>query len=249
MLKPSVERIALLNRGEEEARNLMETLAIDFSQLLAHTLPSFKMPLLPSPLGITKKMHLVAEAIYYQLGLDVFSFLSTHSSDTLRGLSCYLLKQAPFSFAQKMNAIHLLADDPNPGVREWAWLALRPDIILNPEEGISLLEKWTTHPSPRIRRYACEMTRPRGVWCAHFPLLKQYPEKALNLLSSLNNDPERYVQLSVGNWLSDAGKDHPQWVVNLCHQWLESSPTLPTRKICKRALRHIGLNGFEKYYS
>lgn len=249
MQKPSVERVALLNRGEEEAKNLMEALAVDFSQLLSHTLPSFKMPVLPSPVGITKKMHVVAEAIYHQLGLEVFSFLSTHPSDTLRGLSCYLLRQAPLSFSKKMEAIHPLADDPNAGVREWAWLALRPDIILHSEEGLSFLEKWTAHSSPRIRRYACEITRPRGVWCAHFPLLKQYPKKALNILSPLNNDSERYVQLSVGNWLNDAGKDHPQWVISLCHQWLEHSPTLPTRKICKRALRNIGLNGFEKYYS
>mgnify|MGYP000299424427 CR=1 FL=1 len=83
------------------------------------------------------------------------------------------------------------------------------------------------------------MTRPRGVWCSHITQLRQTPWLALNILTPLNQDKERYVQLSVGNWLNDAGKDHPLWVKNLCEEWQNITPTPETLKICKRALRNL----------
>lgn len=239
MIKPSPSRIAELNKGLFEATNLMESLAIDFSILLKHTLPTFTMPLLPEKCGITKKMRLVAAEIYNQKGVDIVNYLATHPADTLRSLSCYILSCAPLPFAEKLHRIMPLADDQNSGVREWAWLALRPELSQNLTQGIDILTGWTVFESANIRRYACEMTRPRGVWCTHLTLLRQAPWQALSILSPLNNDTARYVQLSVGNWLNDAGKDHPEWVKNLCQEWREISPTPETLKICNRALRNL----------
>lgn len=239
MARPTPEKIALLNQGAVEAKNLMELLAIDFHILMAATFPHIKLTDFPPKTGIVTKMKLVSQALYEQGTFAIFESLHTHTSDTIRGLGCYVLAHHPLDFKKKLDLIRPLADDANSGVREWAWIALRPEVAAQHLQAIEFLEPWTAHSSDRIRRYACEITRPRGVWCQHIPALRQKPWQAQKLLEALKNDPAKYVQLSVGNWLNDAGKDHPTWVRDLCDQWLQESPTPHTQKICKRALRNL----------
>ena len=43
----------------------------------------------------------------------------------------------------------------------------------------------------------------------------------------------------MANWLNDATKDQPDWVRNLCAQWLERAPGDATRRICQRAQRSL----------
>ena len=87
--------------------------------------------------------------------------------------------------------------------------------------------------NPFLRRFAVEVTRPRGVWASHIPLLKQEPWHGLRLLNPLKTETQRYVQNSVANWLNDAGKSQPEWVKELSKKegW---SPY-----ILKRALRNF----------
>lgn len=102
-----------------------------------------------------------------------------------------------------------------------------------------MLTPWTQSPSPNVRRFASEALRPRGVWCAHIGTLKKEPEKALPILTPLRADEVVYVQDSVANWLNDAAKDQPDWVRNLCQQWLRESPTPATRRITQRGMRSL----------
>ncbi len=238
-MKPSPERIQELSLGLDEARNLMESLAIDYSLLIKTTLPNLSIPPIDPKLGITKKMKLLGSCLYEQNGFHIFEYLKAHRSDTLRSLACYLLSEHNLSLQEKLNLIKPLADDSNSGVREFAWMALRENIAEDISLSIKLLEPLTLDSSDKIRRFSSESSRPRGVWCQHIRTLRNAPWQGLPLLEPLKDDSSRYVQLSVGNWLNDAGKDHPQWVIDLCRSWKEQSPTSNTEKICKRALRNL----------
>ena len=239
MKKVSQERIKELNSGQREASNLMESLAVDVKILLHHVLPAFDFPALPASLGITKKYRLIAAELQKQVGFKLFENLKTHASDTVRTLACCLLGEQPFSFAEKLALVRPLADDHNSGVREWAWMAIRGDCTAALAHAIALLIPWTAAPSCNIRRFASEITRPRGVWCKHIRVLREQPWLGLPILLPLRSDPAKYVQLSVGNWINDAGKDHSKWVGNLCAEWRKVSRTKETEKICKRAMRNL----------
>jgi 3-methyladenine DNA glycosylase AlkC len=235
----SLDIVNQLNKGEKEATNLMEFLAVDLTLLLANTIPEFNFPKLPKPLGITKKFKLVAISLHTQFGFKIFDTLSIHKSDSIRALACYILGEQKLSFPEKLNLIKPLADDPNSGVREWAWMVLRADFTQELTKSIKLLSRWTEESSDNIRRFASELSRPRGVWCSHIKELRKEPWLGLDIIGPLRSDKAKYVQLSVGNWLNDAGKDHPDWVKDLCRDWSNQSTTPYTEKICKRAMRNL----------
>ena len=69
--------------------------------------------------------------------------------------------------------------------------------------------------------------------------LKSRPNLGLPILEPLKADPAKYVQLSVGNWINDAGKDNPDWALALCERWIDESNTEETLKITKRGLRNL----------
>ncbi|MBY0281833.1 MAG: DNA alkylation repair protein [Alphaproteobacteria bacterium] len=228
-----------LNQGLLETANLMEGLSIDFPLLLKntlnHSLPEDIQDFLKK-LGITQKMK---EMGLYLIKKGIsFKDITTHPSDTLRGWAAYMIAYSPnLNIEEKLNAIMCLADDLHFGVREWAWLALRPYCVEMPEKMISLLEPWTNQ-TDNLRRFASEITRPRGVWCFHIQQLKDNPALALPILSNLKADPSRYVQNSVANWLNDSAKSKPEWVKDLCKEWQQQSSTAETFYICKRGLRN-----------
>lgn len=240
MQKIPLEVINSLNLGITETRNLMEGLAVDMHVLWKHTLP--KLPDLPQefPKGITQKMNLCGRILSEHLSLLEIENLITHKSDTVRGWACYALFHLNLPLEKSLTSITPFADDTHFGVREWAWLALRPQIAGDISKSISLLTPWAHSPSPFIRRFASESTRPRGVWCMHIRSLREDPSSGLPLLSPMAHDPHKYVQDSVANWLNDASKDHPLWVTNICETWQQSMPQCPhTARIIKRAQRSL----------
>jgi len=178
----SLDIVNQLNKGEKEATNLMEFLAVDLTLLLANTIPEFNFPKLPKPLGITKKFKLVAISLHTQFGFKIFDTLSIHKSDSIRALACYILGEQKLSFPEKLNLIKPLADDPNSGVREWAWMVLRADFTQELTKSIKLLSRWTEESSDNIRRFASELSRPRGVWCSHIKELRKEPWLGLGII-------------------------------------------------------------------
>jgi 3-methyladenine DNA glycosylase AlkC len=101
------------------------------------------------------------------------------------------------------------------------------------------LHDWAGDSSENIRRFAIEITRPRGVWSAHIPALKESPDLAQPLLNQVMNDPARYVQNSCANWLNDAAKSKLPWVQQYCAMWQKKNGSANTAYIVKRALRSV----------
>jgi len=236
--------LAHLHAGTLETASLPEMLVMDLAELMKNAVPDItphhRASLVDAKLGVVAKMVLGGQLIHDHIGIVAYDSLVAHSSDTVRGWAAYMLCLAPdVPLTERLNRIRPLADDPHFGVREWAWMAIRPHLATNLAEAITLLEPWTLDASTNIRRFAVESVRPRGVWCAHIAELKTKPELGLPLLQPLRADPTKYVQDSVSNWLNDASKSKPEWVRKLCERWRKQSQNTATERICKRAMRSL----------
>jgi 3-methyladenine DNA glycosylase AlkC len=236
---------AALSLGAMQSATLVEGLAVDQAQLLRAVFPALPAPVLAAAdavceHGIVQRMVGMGGLLLDALGSAGTAACVGHLSDTVRGWACFMVGADPrLDLAARLDAIRPLADDAHFGVREWAWMAVRPHLAAELDAALVQLAPWTGAPSERLRRFACEALRPRGVWCAHIAALKQQPERALVLLTALHADPSVYVQDSVANWLNDAAKDRPDWVRARCAQWLQDGPSAATRRICQRAMRKL----------
>ena len=250
------EVLELLNLGKIETVNLTEWLAINHIQLIKANFSGLKIPnnvtlivleniqkqKKPSTMNTIK---VVGETLYEQLkNSELFSSISenlrNHLSDSIRCYAPYLISlNDNLKIKDKLNQAKFLVADKHFGVREVVWMALRSEIDKNLEASIEFLKEWTENKNENIRRFTTEATRPRGVWCKHIDLLKENPELALPILENLKSDSSKYVQDSVGNWLNDASKTKPDFVIELCEKWQKESPTKETEKIIKRAKRTI----------
>lgn len=243
-----------LNKGEIETANLTEWLAVDQRLLLENLLQQnnrseYLEPILSKVDQLKKQtVNTINEAIglgILDLSLknedtEFLSKLSTHPADLVRCWAAYTIgRHNTFNIEQKLKKIQSLAADTHFGVREICWMTVRPDISKNLKESLSILSEWTKHENENIRRFASESTRPRGVWCEHIDELKQNPGLGLEILEPLKSDSSRYVQDSVGNWLNDVSRSQPEFVVEVCDEWLRESNTKETQYIVKKALRTI----------
>ncbi len=244
------EILEQLNAGQIETANLVEWLAVDQRLLLENLLTQlnktgYLKPILADVGNLKKQtVNTINEAIGAGLlasgDTELLSRISTHSSDAVRCWATYTIGRNPqFSIAEMLEKIKPFAADSHFGVREIAWLSVRPSIAANLDESLKILAKWTASLDANVRRFASEATRPRGVWCEHVEALKQQPELGLAILEPLKSDGAKYVQDSVGNWLNDASKTQPNFVIELCKRWETESKTKETAYIVKKALRTI----------
>lgn len=250
------EVLDLLNTGKIETVNLTEWLAIDHLTLIKANFPEvgiskentefivqqIKALKNPTAMNVIK---LVGASLYQTLSAEgnlasVLIELSSHPSDSIRCYAPFLIAlNQTLSLEEKLQESEQLIADKHFGVREVVWIALRPEIDQNLESAIPFLKRWTNNEDENVRRFTTEATRPRGVWCKHIEKLKETPEIALPILDPLKADPSKYVQDSVGNWLNDASKTKPDFVLELCEKWQKESPTKHTERIIKKARRTI----------
>lgn len=239
------EVLQALSRGTLPTATLAEGLALDQGLLLRTVFPELPPAALRAAdavcqKGIAQRMAGLGALLWQELGPAGLARCQAHGADTVRGWACFMVGAQPgLAAAARLAAIAPLADDPHFGVREWAWMAVRPHLAQELDAAIAALVPWTAAPSERVRRFASEALRPRGVWCAHIAALKQDPARGLPLLAPLRADASAYVQDSVANWLNDAAKDQPDWVRHLCAEWLAQAPHPATRRICQRAQRNL----------
>lgn len=250
------EVLAALNAGEYETANLVEWLALDQRVLLENVLREFRLQPLAAAIEIEidklKKptamsmVRTIGTTLARQLKVEssprsAFVRLARHRSDIVRSWAAYIAPlRDELDLAEKLAATRPFAADPHFGVREIAWMSIRPAIARDIPPAIAILTTWTSESDHGLRRCASEATRPRGVWCNHIEPLKDRPQLALPILDPLKSDGSRYVQNSVANWLNDASKTRPDWVLATCKRWSKSSSTPETAYIVKRASRSLG---------
>lgn len=243
-----------LNTGLIATVNLNEFLAIDLAQLSRAVATQIGLDpedeRLQDTLAMLEafkpmKRHLhIARALYDLTAVrperDAIALrLASHASDVARGWAAQWVMFSGLPLAAMLQALRRFAADQHFGVREVAWTAARDALAQEIDLGLALLQPWVLDPDANIRRFAIELSRPRGVWCAQIDALKGEPWRGLSLLEPLRADPSRYVQNSVANWLNDASKSQPQWVRALCQRWLRESDTAATHYIVRRALRTL----------
>lgn len=243
-----------LNHGEIETTNLVEWLAVDQRLLLKNLLKQitrtqYLQPILNNIENLKKQtVNTINEAIgtgLFEQSLknndkEILTIITNHPSDLIRCWATYAIgKNKALNITQKLEQIQCFSADKHFGVREICWLAIRLNISKDLAKSIEILSGWTNHTDENIRRFASEATRPRGVWCEHIEELKQNPELGLPILEPMKSDKSKYVQDSVGNWLNDASKTQPGFVITLCEKWKKESSTKETAYIIKKALRTI----------
>ncbi|NOU20089.1 MAG: DNA alkylation repair protein [Bacteroidales bacterium] len=243
-----------LNNGQIETANLVEWLAVNQRLLLENLLKNsgrikYLKPILTDIDNLKKQtVNTINEAIgtglFNQSTLnsdtEILTIIATHKSDLVRCWATYTIgRNQKLNIKQILQQIQPFSADNHFGVREICWLAVRPIIAKNLTESLEILSKWTSHKDENIRRFSSEATRPRGVWCEHIEELKQNPELGLPILEPLKSDKSKYVQGSVGNWLNDASKTQPEFVIDICNKWEKESKTKETAYIIKKALRTI----------
>ncbi|MBO9649763.1 MAG: DNA alkylation repair protein [Variovorax sp.] len=248
------EVLEALNDGKLETVNLNEFLALELPRLARNVavrigldpdserlVDTFAM--LPSFKPMQRHGH-IARALY-DLTADhaerdaMAHRLATHPSDVARCWATHWIQMSGLPLRQQLEATWRFAADPHFGVREMAWMAVRDSTIRSLNEALRLLLPWALDPDANIRRFASELTRPRGVWCAQIEQLKAEPWLAIELLQPLRADSSRYVQNSVANWLNDASRTQPEWVEETCARWQRESDLPETRYITRRALRTL----------
>ena len=229
-----VQILDQLNNGEIETANLVEWLAVNQRLLIENLLKKndrleYLNAILSNIDNLKKQtVNTINEKIGTTLleqfiknnDTKILSIIINHKSDVIRCWAAYIIaKNDSLNVSQKLQKIQVLAADKHFGVREISWLAVRPSIAMKLDESLNILATWTTNQDENIRRFASESTRPRGVWCEHIAALKQKPELGLSILENLKSDKSKYVQDSVANWLNDASKTQPDFVINLCEKW------------------------------
>jgi 3-methyladenine DNA glycosylase AlkC len=114
--------------------------------------------------------------------------------------------------------------------------SIRPYIAKDPERTLAVLREWTQDKNAHVRRLVSEGTRLRLPWAGRVAWLDAHPERVIELLELLKDDPTTLVRRSVANNLNDLGKVHRHLLTRTCAAWLDgASPQ--RRALVEHALR------------
>lgn len=138
-----------------------------------------------------------------------------------------------------------------------AEFSIRHFIAHDPERALADLRRWTTDPNPHVRRLVSEGTRLRLPWALRVGWLDARPDRVIDLLELLKDDPSPMVRRSVANSLNDIGRVRPDLLVRTVGAWLPGAPDArlelirhATRGAVKRGdrdiLRLLGYGGKAK---
>jgi 3-methyladenine DNA glycosylase AlkC len=116
--------------------------------------------------------------------------------------------------------------------------AIRPLLKEHPTDVMDELIIWTSDKNVHVRRLACEGVRIRLPWSRKLLVALDEFERYTTILTNLKDDPEKYVQKSVGNNLNDLFKDAPQKAKYIIAEWEKTTGSKAQKWIVKHGTRN-----------
>lgn len=116
--------------------------------------------------------------------------------------------------------------------------AIRPLLKEHPAEVMKELIIWTKDNNVHVRRLASEGVRIRLPWSQKLLVALDEFEKYSTILTNLKDDPEKFVQKSVGNNLNDLYKEAPEKAEMIIAQWEKSGHSKAQEWIMKHGRRN-----------
>ena len=117
--------------------------------------------------------------------------------------------------------------------------AIRTILKEHPREVMDELIIWTYDKNIQVRRLASEGVRIRLPWAKKLLVALEEFERYTAILTNLKDDPEKYVQKSVGNNLNDLFKHSPEKARYIIAQWEKSEkPSKAQEWIIKHGMRN-----------
>lgn len=115
--------------------------------------------------------------------------------------------------------------------------AIRPLIEKFPKRSVKLILQWSKDKNVHVRRLASESIRIRLPWAKKTLVALDEFSTYKEILWNLKNDPERFVQKSVGNNLNDLMKEAPHKANEIITSWQKDNPSDITLWIIKHGSR------------
>ena len=116
--------------------------------------------------------------------------------------------------------------------------AVRPLLQEHPKEVMDELIKWTLDENVHVRRLASEGVRIRLPWSQKLFVALDEFERYVTILTNLKDDPEKFVQKSVGNNLNDLYKYDPEKADFIISRWKKSGQSKAQDWIIKHGRRN-----------
>jgi len=116
--------------------------------------------------------------------------------------------------------------------------AIRPLLKEHPKEVMDELILWTADKNVHVRRLASEGVRIRLPWAQKLFVAVDEFERYKTILTNLKDDPEKFVQKSVGNNLNDLFKEAPEKAEYIIEQWRKTPSSKAREWIIKHGMRN-----------
>lgn len=116
--------------------------------------------------------------------------------------------------------------------------AIRPLLRGHPQEVMDELILWSKDENVHVRRLACEGIRIRLPWSEKIYVAIEEFDRYEEILTNLKDDPEKFVQKSVGNNLNDLYKDDPKKADSLIEEWRKTPSSKAQEWIIKHGRRN-----------
>jgi len=116
--------------------------------------------------------------------------------------------------------------------------AIRTLLKDHPQEVMEELILWTNDENVHVRRLASEGVRIRLPWAKKLTVAVEEFELYTTILTNLKDDPERFVQKSVGNNLNDLFKEAPEKAEYIITEWSKTTNSKAQEWIIKHGMRN-----------